>query len=107
MNIDKKTEINDRIVNNIYCLCKTKSLKIGDIEKKIGVRTGYFSRKKKGQTAIGFYELLETTELLGVSLNEIVSKNFYKDLAKAKLEEELREIEQRKSEIVIALDKLN
>ena len=107
MNSDKKNEINDRIVNNIYHLCEMKSIKIGDMERKIGVRIGYFSRKKKSQSTVGLLELYEATELLGVSLDEITNKNMYKDFAKEKLKKELVEIEKRKSEIEIALNELD
>lgn len=96
MDINRKNKINDRIVSNIQCLCKIKNIKIGELEKRIGVRIGYFSRKKKQYSAVGLYELLETAEILGVSLDGIINDNTRVYI----LNTELEEIEKRKQEII-------
>lgn len=96
MDINRKNKINDRIVSNIQCLCKIKNIKIGELEKRIGVRIGYFSRKKKQHSAVGLYELLETAEILGVSLDGIINDNTRVYI----LNTELEEIEKRKQEII-------
>lgn len=107
MNEDKKIEINNRIVNNIYHLCKLKNIKIGDLEKKIGVRIGYFSRKKKSYSTIGIFELIETTEILEICLDEIINVDYKEQYLKIELQEELEEIEKRKQEIIDELKHLN
>ena len=70
-------------MDNIYAIAKDKSIKIGDLEKKAGLSTGYLSKlSKEGNTAIPGIETLSTiADALSVSMDYLVSVN-YRELNK-------------------------
>ena len=88
MNIEPETLIR----NNFDTLIKTKGLKRGEVERAIGVCAGYFSRSKHGVNLTVAYKL---SRYLGVSLDDICSKDFYKTTLRQQLEKEKAEIEKR------------
>ena len=91
-NIEPETMIR----RNFDYLIKTKGLKRGDVERSIGVCAGYFSRSKHGVNLSIAYKL---AKLLEVSLDDLCSKDFYKNLLKEQLEKEKAEIEKRIMEL--------
>lgn len=62
-----------KCINNIYYLIKDRNMKIGDVEKEVGVSTGYFSRlsKEDNQASPSMETLCALAELLGVSLDSL------------------------------------
>lgn len=65
-------------LNNIYFLAKEKGIRMGDLENKVGVSTGYFSRQiKEGSTANPGVEVLAAAaEIMGVSLDALISHDY-------------------------------
>lgn len=63
-----------KCINNIYYLIKDRNMKIGDVEKEVGVSTGYFSRLSKddNQGSPSTETLCALSELLSVSLDSLV-----------------------------------
>lgn len=63
-----------KCINNIYYLIKDRNMKIGDVEKEVGVSTGYFSRlsKEDNQASPSMETLCALSELLSVSLDSLV-----------------------------------
>lgn len=81
-----------KVVNNIRTLAKIKGLKLGDIERKMGRQAGYLSRYPN----IGTLELIGTAKLLGVTVGDLITKDFGDmliDVEIRKLEEQIGEIE--------------
>lgn len=70
---DKKT-----CMDNIYAIAKDKGIKIGDLEKRAGLSTGYLSKlSKEGNTAVPGIETLSTiADALGVSIDYLISVNY-------------------------------
>ena len=62
-----------KCINNIYYLIKDRNMKIGDVEKEVGVSTGYFSRlsKEDNQASPSMETLCALADLLGVSLDSL------------------------------------
>lgn len=115
MKNDKKIEINQRVINNIYDACKLKNKKISEIETGIGVHIGYFSKKRKYQAPLNFTEVYEAAEILGISVDELVRENLRLDVLKQEMETleekrislvktELQELESRKKELLEILE---
>lgn len=92
----KEIEPDVMIRRNFDYLIKSKGLKRGDVERGIGVCAGYFSRTKHGLNLAVAYKL---SKYLGVSLDDLCSKDFYKQLLKKQLQKEKEEIEKRLSEL--------
>ena len=68
----------DLFIKNIYFLLKEKELKIGQIEERLGVSTGYFSRLKDSVNANPSIELVcSISELFNISIDRLL----YSDLS--------------------------
>ena len=65
-----------RIVENIYLLIKEKDLKIGDVESKSGISTGYLSRLKDSKTNINIESLYKIANYLNVTIDSLVNCDF-------------------------------
>ena len=81
---------------NFECLIKLSGLKKGDVEKKIGVCPGYFSRTKHCMNLNVAFKL---AQVMNVSLDDMCSKNFYKKLLLEELEMKKAEIEKQIKEV--------
>lgn len=81
------------VYENIKYLAKGKGLKLADIEKKMGRRAGYISRRKSGITA---EELSIASNILGESMDDLYKKDFGKSL---RIEEITEEIERLNKEL--------
>lgn len=109
----EKIEVNARVIENIYSICKLKDIKIGTIERQLGVQIGYFARKKNYQAPLHFTDIYEVVKIVGVTINDLVYKNFAIDLISKELEgleQQKAALLQRKSEELekekLMLDKL-
>ena len=66
-----------RFIHNIYILCKSRGIKLGDLEINIGRSPGYFSRMiKKNVNSISLIEAVKVSDCLGVNLADMVFKKF-------------------------------
>ena len=70
---DKKT-----CMDNIYAIAKDKGVKIGELEKRAGLSTGYLSKlSKEGNTAVpGIESLSMIADALEVSIDYLISVNY-------------------------------
>ena len=62
------------IYPNIKRLCKRKGVRIGELEKRIGVSAGYFSRvtSTHGEKCIGIDKVISVANELGVDLTDLL-----------------------------------
>ena len=85
---------NSRINENVRYLAKAKGIKLGYIEKELGVSLGYFSRGN--QTNINAARLYQVSKILGESMEDLIEKDFRREIIQdkiAELKRELKEIE--------------
>lgn len=65
---------NTKCINNIYYLIKDRNMKIGDVESKVGVSVGYFSRlsKEDNQAIPSLETICNIADLLNVSIDALL-----------------------------------
>ena len=87
-------------IRNVLYLLKKQGKKIGDLETGIGATKGYLSRGKYGlKTRISFPYMLMIADYVETPLQDLVSKDFAKEL-------ELEEIEKQMAELKCLKEKL-
>ena len=84
---------NQLLVKNIRFLCKTNGLKVGDLEKQVGVHVGYFARLYNDITNISATNLYKVSKIFDISMNDLIERNLYKEQRIKKLKKELEELE--------------
>lgn len=64
------------IYPNVKLLCKKQKIKIKELENKIGVSAGYFSRiaHAHGEKSIGIDKVISAANILNVTLDELLSE---------------------------------
>lgn len=77
-----------RIRNNIRHLCKIKNIKLGDLERSVGLRAGFLSRKTNQMKVV---TLIRFAENLSVTVSDLMYHNYEADL----MDSEIREAEEK------------
>lgn len=85
-----------RISRNVRFICKQRGLNIGDLEKQIGVSTGYFSRLEKNGLKISLLNVYNASEILGVTIDDLINKDLSIEQRIAELKEELETLEKQR-----------
>ena len=64
------------IYENVKHLCKENGIKVGEIERAIGMNSGYFSRKfRKGEEmSIPCGHILYVSKFFGVSMEDLMTE---------------------------------
>lgn len=88
--------ISERLATNVKIYCTMQNKQIGDLERDIGVSTGYFSRVK-GKNMMRIETGCKAAQWLGVSVDDLITGKAIKAQRIAELESEL---EQLKKEVV-------
>ena len=70
-------DINNKVYRNVKALAKSKDMKLADVEAQAGVTTGYLSRKGK---RISVETLIKLANALGVSTDELLTKDYETEL---------------------------
>lgn len=97
--IDKK-----KLQENIIYFGKLKNLKIGEIEKEIGVRLGLISRWANKQSKnISLEVVNDIANLLDVTIDELINTN----VNKLKKEQEINELKTRIKELSNELEEIS
>lgn len=98
MNDERKWTRN--LYQNIVMLSKKKNIKIGELEKAVGVSRGYFARTFNDERicGIGSNILIRTALYLGVSIDWLVLTNWREERVK-ELEKEIDTYEAEISEL--------
>lgn len=67
-----------KLMDNINLLIQQSGMKIGDVESKVGISTGYISRlaKKETESAPGVDIIWKLAEVLNVSVDFLINGNF-------------------------------
>lgn len=77
-----------KLYSNIKALTKMKGLKLGEVEKAVGISVGYFSRHKAVTSTV----LVKLSDILEVSIDDIIKGNFVDEEQRQKMRNELHEI---------------
>lgn len=72
--------VNELVAFNIKYLASQKGLKLGDIERSVGVNVGYFSRKLRTDTAIPLDIVYNCSQILDVTIDELCGDIRLKEL---------------------------
>lgn len=88
--------ISERIANNARFLCRTQGRRINDMEKAVGVSTGYLSRIK-GKETLRIDTGYALADYLGVNMDDLIKTNLAREARIAKLKAELDDLEKEDS----------
>ena len=77
---DRKTFYSQRFYQNVKLMAKEKGIKMKDIEKYLGVCSGYFSRNRKNNNVAGIDKAFILAEFFGVTVEELLSDTLEKKL---------------------------
>lgn len=69
-----------QLIDNVYALIKCKNLRIGDVERTIGVSSGYFSRlaKNENDVAPGLDVVYKLAQILEITVDSLLNSDFTK-----------------------------
>lgn len=84
--------ISERVASNARLLCKYQGKDIGEMEKAVGVSTGYLSRVK-GRVMLRIDTSYALAEYLGTNINDLVSNSAIRRVRIEELKAELAELE--------------
>lgn len=86
-----------RLYTNIHKLCRTNNVNIGDLEREIGFRLGYFSRVYHGAAAPRCDCLIKVCNKFNITMDELLFEEIktYKEKIYEKHLEQLKEFYER------------
>ena len=84
-----------RFSANARYLCKQKGMNIGELEEQVGVSKGYLSRLSSSEKAISLVNLYKTAQILGTTIDELLSEDMMIKHRIQELEEELNLLKER------------
>lgn len=82
----------ERFYNNICFICRSKGIKIGALEKEVGVSPGYFSRMRNGK-GLSVVNAFYVAKALDSDLMEMLECDIGKQARIRELEKELSMVE--------------
>ena len=91
------------ISDNIDILLKNTCMKKGELENKLGVAQGYFSKmessKKAKQYAFSLNTAYNLSKILGISLDNLCSEEFYINLTSQDIDIQIKQLEEKKKSL--------
>ena len=93
--------MNEILYKNIKYLCKKQGIALGQLEKVIGVSLGYFARVGKPNSVkeIGLFKVLKVCEVLQVDINDLLSREMYREAEIETIKEEMVSLKKRLLEL--------
>lgn len=100
MTLEQAKEKQVTIANNIRYLAKKKGVGIAKVEKAAGVGIGYLSRISAKQVeSLSLVCFLIASEVLDVSLYDLINDDLIKELESAEIASQIAELDQKKKEL--------
>lgn len=93
-----KTDISKNFIGNVKLIAKVKGIKIGNIEKHIGVSNGYLSRVENGSGEITLKNAVMIAGYIDTDLKELLETDCETKIIDMKIAELEREIALLKGE---------
>ena len=87
-----ENKISMTFVANVKVMTEEKHIKLGDIERGIPVTEGYFSRKRKLNSAIPLDIAIKVSAMLDVPISKLIDESYIKKVQIAKRAAEIREL---------------
>lgn len=87
----------EAFVENAIYILKDKR-KLGDVERSIGLTTGYLSRCKKARN-ISLKTALELSDIIGMSIEELCKPNLVNDMKIAEIDAEIQRLQDKKNKL--------
>lgn len=75
-----------KLYSNVKALTKMKGMKLGEVEKAVGISVGYFSRHKSVTSTV----LVKLSDILEVSIDDIIKGNFVDEQQRQEMRKELQ-----------------
>ena len=95
--IFKNMDLRERIYENTKALAKLRGIKISDVEKQIGVSTGYLSKTSKCLTVEKIYRI---ATVFGVTIDSLIKED-YAEICKERFAEyDLQEAVKAAKEVI-------
>ena len=82
-------------IKNLLKVVRSRGLKVGDVEKQANMSPGYISRLKNGNNAFSLETAYKLSNIVGVTIDELLDTESELKNRKATLEKELAEIQER------------
>ncbi len=82
---------------NARLCCKQKGMRIGDLERQVGVSPGYLSRIEYSRR-VSLANICRTAEILGVTIDDLLSENMMIDMRIEELKKELKMLKSKRGE---------
>ena len=82
-------EMTQKICRNVKYLCLIENVKIGDVEKAIGVSPGYISRTHKGASDFSICKAYKIAQFFVIPIDNLINFDFCREYH----EQELKRIE--------------
>ena len=79
---------------NLRYVCKDKGIQIGELERKAGVSLGYLSRMENKGKSISLCKAYAFANIVGVTIDDLLRKDFFKEMRIKELEEELKKLKE-------------
>lgn len=90
---DEEKKLNQNLLENLHFLCSRFQIKLGDIERMIGVSPGYVSRlSKSNHKSLPYHQLRRISQRLGVSVEDLMERDIGKEEKIKHLSKELEEL---------------
>ena len=84
----------ERFFRNLRIVCKNKGIQIGELETIVGVSIGYISRMEKNGKSISLRNAYSLANIVGVTLDDLLRKDMFKEMRIKELEEELKKLKE-------------
>ena len=83
--------VNKKFSGNVKNICRLNNTKIGDLERAVGVRLGYFARHAEKGYGLSLDIAYKVSAYFGIPINELIEGNYESALLKL----EIKKVEQR------------
>lgn len=91
---------NKRLYDNVKALCSATGIRMGDVECKAGVNPGYISRFARDKIKnVRLDVILAFADVFAVSVEDLVYKDFAKELEEKERQKEIDALEKRLKEL--------
>jgi len=96
--MDGNVELTQRFIRNVRSLAKGK---LGKLERDCGVATGFLGRAETGQTkGISLLTASRMAKALEVSLDDLISKDIWRERRIAEISKEINELSAQRDELL-------
>lgn len=90
---------NRRFVENVVFLAKKQGMKIGELEKELGLRAGYLARKRQNETDIPLRIVCHISSIFDCTVDDLLNRDFVKEAKIAELQQAVQKLNKEIEEL--------